>query len=46
MEAQDPAIITHFFQIFSATKAKYNVEDSDVWSMDKKGAALGVVGKT
>ena len=41
--AQDPVIISDWFQLYANTKAKYSVDDTDTWNMDEKGCPLGVI---
>jgi hypothetical protein len=43
--AEDPDQIQRYFELFQATKAKYNIHDDDVYNMDKKGVMMGVIAK-
>ena len=38
----NPSLIYHWFQLFSETKARYNIADEDVWNIDEKGYMMGV----
>jgi hypothetical protein len=46
LTAQDPVIISDWFQLYVDTKAKYHINDVDTWNMDEKGCPLGVIGMT
>jgi hypothetical protein len=37
-------IISHFFELYSETVAKYKIQPEDIYNMDEKGAMMGVIG--
>lgn len=43
--AQDYRVFDHWFDLFIAQRALYNIDDADIWNMDEKGVALGIAGK-
>jgi hypothetical protein len=43
--AADEAQIRRHFKLFKKTKEKFNIHDDDVYNMDEKGCAMGVIGK-
>jgi len=43
--AQDPYILSDWFQLYQRIKAEFNVQDSDIYNMDEKGFLQGVIAK-
>ena len=43
--AEDPSIITAYFNLFVSTMAEYKIHLDDVYNMDKKGYMMGVIRK-
>ena len=44
--AQDPAVLTHWFELYQKVKQDYNIQDNDTYNMDEKGFMQGVIGKS
>lgn len=38
-----PDIVHNWFDLYRSVRIQYNVADEDVWNMDEKGCALGIV---
>ena len=43
--AQTPKIINYWFKLYLELKARFEVDDDDVYNFDKKGVMIGVTGK-
>ncbi len=43
--AQDPEILSGWYSLFQSFKDEYNVQIEDIYNMDEKGFAQGVIGK-
>ncbi len=43
--AQDPAFLQGWSDLFEAMKAKYNIQEGDIYNMDEKGFMMGVIAK-
>ena len=43
--AQNPEIITNWFQLFYDVVKEYNIDSNDIYNMDEKGILIGVIKK-
>jgi hypothetical protein len=44
--AEDPDIISKWFDLYNSFKSTYNVHDHDTYNIDEKGVLMGDIGKT
>jgi hypothetical protein len=44
--ASDPAILSHWFDLYKETITKYNVNLLDIYNIDEKGILIGLIHKT
>ncbi|KAJ6259176.1 hypothetical protein Dda_6074 [Drechslerella dactyloides] len=45
-KCEDPALISKWFQLIEAVKAKYGVTDNDIYNFDETGFAIGIISIT
>ncbi|KAJ6263661.1 transposase [Drechslerella dactyloides] len=45
-KCEDPALISKWFQLIEAVKAKYGIADNDVYNFDETGFAMGIISTT
>ena len=43
--SEDYDIIAHWFDLYRETVEEYNIRPEDIYNIDEKGAAMGVIGK-
>ncbi len=43
--AENPDVMTKWFDLFSAQVRQYGIEEEDIYNMDEKGYAMGLIGK-
>ena len=44
--AQDPFIISEWFNLFARIKAEFNIDPSDIYNIDEKGFMVGMLQRT
>ncbi|KAJ6258204.1 Hybrid signal transduction histidine kinase A [Drechslerella dactyloides] len=42
-QCEDPKLISDWFQLIQATKAKYGIADDDIYNFDETGFAMGMI---
>ncbi|KAJ6258111.1 NADPH oxidase [Drechslerella dactyloides] len=45
-KCEDPALISKWFQLVEAVKAKYGIADNDIYNFDETGFAMGMISTT